>query len=137
VIVTAYDLGSVPILFRKPKTYAKFLGEEDRYVWTDELLVVMPNGYGISKARGLPAADQATIDSLKPPNTTNGTALVVAAENAVRALAARHGITLDAVPGQPSNSTFDQQRIEIAAAILLAGLIAVAIRLGWRRPARR
>ena len=33
VIVTAYDLGSVPILFRRPQTYARFLGEEDFYYW--------------------------------------------------------------------------------------------------------
>ncbi len=67
VIVTPYDLGSVPILFDKPKTYAKFLGEEDYYYWKDELLVVMPNGYGIYKAAGVPAGDRATIDALKPP----------------------------------------------------------------------
>ncbi len=60
VIVTPYDLGSVPILFRRPKTYAKFLGEEDYYYWKNELIVVMPNGYGIYKAtRGAPAADKA------------------------------------------------------------------------------
>ena len=59
LIVTPYDLGSVPILFDKPKTYAKFLGEEDFYYWKDELLVVMPNGYGIYKASDLPAADKA------------------------------------------------------------------------------
>jgi len=29
VIATRYDLGAVPILYRKPQTYAKFLAQED------------------------------------------------------------------------------------------------------------
>ncbi len=45
--------------FDKPQTYAKFLAEEDFYYWKDELLVVMPNGYGIYKGKALPAADAA------------------------------------------------------------------------------
>ncbi len=75
VIVTPYDLGSVPILFDKPKIYAKFLGEEDYYYWKDELLVVMPNGYGIYKASDLPAADKAAIAALPKLDTRSGPAL--------------------------------------------------------------
>ena len=95
VIVTPYDLGSVPILFDKPQIYAKFLGEEDYYYWKDELLVVMPNGYGIYKASDLPAADKAAIAALPKLDTESGTALGLAAETAVRALAAKHDITLE------------------------------------------
>ena len=58
VIVTPYDLGAVPILFNAPQSYAKFLADEDFYYWKDELLVVMPNGYGIYKAKSLPAGRQ-------------------------------------------------------------------------------
>ena len=58
VIVTRYDLGAVPILYRKPQTYAKFLAQEDFYFWKDELLVVMPNGYGLYKLKGLPPGRQ-------------------------------------------------------------------------------
>ena len=72
VIVTPYDLGSVPILFDKPKIYAKFLGEEDYYYWKDELLVVMPNGYGIYKASDLPAADKAALAALPKLDTRSG-----------------------------------------------------------------
>ncbi len=75
VIATPYDLGSVPILFNKPQTYSKFLGEEDFYYWKDELLVVMPKGYGLYKAKNLPAADKAAIAALPAPTGKNGAAL--------------------------------------------------------------
>jgi hypothetical protein len=133
VIVTSYDLGAVPILYGKPKVYAKFLGEEDYYYWKDELLVVMPDGYGIYKAAGVPAGDRATIDALKPPGTHLGTPLVLAAEKAVRALALRRGITLSAGSGGSSASTSTSERIDIAAAVVVAALLGLAARLGWRR----
>jgi hypothetical protein len=132
VIVTPYDLGSVPILFRKPKTYAKFLGEEDYYYWKSELLVVMPNGYGIYGARGVPAADRALVASLRLPDTTRGTALVEDAERVVRRLAARRGIVL-ALRAQSSSSSMLSERVEIGAAVVLAALAALALRYGWRR----
>jgi hypothetical protein len=133
VIVTPYDLGAVPILFGKPQTYAGFLGEEDYYYWKAELLVVMPAGYGIYKSAGLPAADKATIARLGFTHTTNGTALVVAAERAVRALAARRGISFGAASAKPASSSTGEERIEIGAAVLGAVLIAGALRFGWRR----
>src|SRR4029077_17586305 len=54
VISSAYDLGAVPSLFGKPQQYASFLGQEDYYLCKDELLVVMPAGYGLYKHAGLP-----------------------------------------------------------------------------------
>ena len=65
VIVSPYDLGAVPVLYKRPQTYAKFLGQEIYFVTKDELLVVMPNGYGIYKARGLPTADKTLV--ARPP----------------------------------------------------------------------
>ena len=132
VIATRYDLGSVPILFGKPQTYAKFLGQEDFYYWKDELLVVMPNGYGIYKAKDLPAADRAAISALPRPAAADGTTLVIAAQKAVRALAARHGITLTAVTGSGSSSA-TADRVEIAAGVLAAALLGLGIRFALRR----
>ncbi len=71
VIATRYDLGSVPILFKKPQLYAKFLSEEDFYYWRAELLVVMPNGYGLYKAAKLPGADKVRSRS-RPPHRLVG-----------------------------------------------------------------
>jgi len=111
VIVTRYDLGAVPILFGDPKKYAKFLGEEDYYYWKDELIVVMPAGYGIYKAKKLPPADRAAIDALPPPTSKAGTDLVIDAENAVRALARLHGITLVDVAPPATGSGGNHDRI--------------------------
>ena len=133
VIVTPYDLGSVPILFRKPRTYARFLGEEDYYYWKDELVVVMPNGYGIYAARGLPPGDAATIARLRFTDTTNGTALVVAAQRAVEALAARRRIALAAGSGAGGGSSALDERLEIGGAIAALLLLGVAGRLARRR----
>ena len=133
VIVTPYDLGSVPFLFDKPQRYANFLGQEDYYFFKDELLVVMPNGYGLYKARALPAADKAVIAALPPPNTKDGNALVMAADRAVIALAAKRGIALHSASGSGSaGSSTSRDRALIAAAVLLAGLLALGVRYGRR-----
>jgi hypothetical protein len=133
VIVTKFDLGAVPVLFGKPQRYARFLGAEDFYFWKDELLVVMPNGFGVSKARHLPPADKALVASLPPPNTDNGDELVAAASRAVIRLAALHGIKLEPVPAASGGSSTTRDRAVIAGAVLVAGLLALALRFGWRR----
>jgi hypothetical protein len=139
VIATPYDLGSVPILFGKPQLYAKFLGEEDYYYWKDELLVVMPNGYGIFKANNLPAADRAAIAALPKIATSKGAALGLAAETALHALAATHKIALGAVARTSSagSSSAWTDRAEIAGgALVLAGLGFAAYVLLRRRAHR-
>jgi hypothetical protein len=136
VIVTRYDLGAVPVLFGSPQRYATFLGEEDYYYWKDELLVVMADGYGLYKAKALPAADRTAIAALPLPGAKDGTSLVAAAERAVEALAAKHGLTITAAPatgsGSGSSSTWRDRGV-IAAAVLAAGLLALAGRFVLRR----
>src|SRR5205085_9624192 len=94
VIAGRYDLGSVPSLFGKPQQYASFLGQEDYYFFKDELLVVMPQGYGLYKHGGVPPGDRAAVATLPVPNTAAIGPLIAAAERAVEALAARRGLTL-------------------------------------------
>ena len=133
VIATRYDLGAVPILFGKPQTYAKFLAEEDYFIWKNELLVVMPNGYGIYRAKGTPPADKVAIAKLPEVSTTDGTQLVQAAQQAVAALAKRRGITLS-TSGAPSGGTSVWvERGEIAAGVVVLGLLALGGRWVWRR----
>ena len=60
----------MPILFGKPQQYASFLGQEDFYFFKDELLVVMPQGYGLyNHGRRVPPADRAAVAALPAPNT--------------------------------------------------------------------
>ena len=133
VIVSPYDLGAVPVLYKRPQTYAKFLGQEIYFVTKDELLVVMPNGYGIYKARGLPAADKTLVARLPKLDTTNGTALVQAAQQAVQKLAARRGIALSASSASTGGSSVWVERGEIAGAVVVIGLLALGGRWAWRR----
>ncbi len=134
VIGSAYDLGSVPSLFRHPQTYAKFLSEEDFYYWKSELVVVMPNGYGLYRS-GTPApkADAAILAKLPVPNTTGGTALVTDAANAIQALAARRGLTLSDAGVKAAGSDKSQDRVEIGAGVLVLALVSVGLRYALRR----
>ena len=131
IIASRYDLGSVPILYGKPQTYAKFLASEDFYYWKTELVVVMPAGYGIYKAGGLPKGDRAAIDALAPPGSPKGSSLVAAAERALLALADRRGITLSAET--PKRASASRERILIASTAAAALGAALLGGLLWKR----
>lgn len=131
VIARRADLGSVPSLYGTPQRYASFLGQEDYYFFKDELLVVMPQGYGLYKATGVPPGDRRVIAKLPPPNVTDGNGLIAAAVRAVRALAARRGLVLSAQPTATSTATND--RIEIVVGALVLGALAVGVRMLVRR----
>jgi hypothetical protein len=136
VIVTPYDLGAVPILFNKPQSYSKFLASEDYYYWKDELLVVMPKGFGLYKAKNLPAKDKAVIARLTPPAGKSGVALATSTETAIQALAAAHGLKLSTggsggVLGNGSSAWVE--RGEIIAGVIVIGLLALGGRWFWRR----
>ncbi len=135
VIVTPYDLGSVPILFNAPQRYAKFLATEDGYYWKDELLVVMPKGYGLYKAKSLPSGDKAVVAKLPAPSGKTGAELAAATETAIQALATQHGLTLSTGGGTVlgSSSSVWVERGEIIGAVILIGLLALLGRFFWRR----
>jgi hypothetical protein len=133
VIVTSYDLGSVPVLFNDPQRYAKFLGLEDYNWWRDELIVVMPKGYGIYKAANLPKADRNAIKRLAAPASKSGPALAAAAEKALNAIAAEHGITLSTSVASSGGSSAWTERAEIAGGALVLCAIGFGAWFLWRR----
>jgi hypothetical protein len=138
VIATPYDLGAVPILYRRPSEYARFLGQELYYWYRHELLVVMPNGFGIYNHGTASAADRALVAGLPPPNTTSGTGLVAAGVRALDRLAASRGIDLTKVKPSGSSSSSGGDRIEIGAATAVVLVLAAAFAfLRRRRAARR
>lgn len=49
MIATRSDLGSIGALWRQPQLYAEFLGRELSLVYHGEVLVVMPDGFGVSR----------------------------------------------------------------------------------------
>ena len=64
VIWSDYDMGSVTTLWRKPRTYAKFLGLELGFVYKQRLLVVMANGFGFNWPRHSPAPGYAILSKI-------------------------------------------------------------------------
>jgi hypothetical protein len=89
------DLGTAVSLWRHPQAYAKFLGSELAFVYTNRLLIAMPDGFGIYRGRKPVAKLQPVLDGVPPGKTP--TALAESATRAVRALAAADGIALPAV----------------------------------------
>jgi hypothetical protein len=142
VIVTAYDLGAVPELFDQPQKYAYFLASEDYYYWKNELIVVMPNGYGIYQSGPkygvdlVPASDKTALRALGFHRTGEGSALIAAAEQAVRAVAARHGVALAAAAGatgKPAVSSANLERFEILGGVAVVLLAVAGFRFARRR----
>lgn len=141
LIGTRYDMGSVYELWKIPKTYARFLGQELKFLYKGRLLVVMPNGLATSTSGIATPKDQAVVDTIPPPGA-DGAAMANAAARAVQRLAAQSGVTvtlppLSAPKGSSANS--DRLKIIVGAAILIAlGAAGFWGRrfLARRRPAR-
>ncbi len=134
LIASQYDMGSVTVLFKKPKLYAPFLSQELKFIYKGRALVVMPNGYAIARNGKSDPAEQAVLDKLAPPKPFAGATLAAATSRAVRALAAHAGVKVSALPkvtaasGSPTNN--DRIYIAIGAVILVALAGGVTF---WRR----
>jgi hypothetical protein len=130
MIWSSYDLGSVTSLWRRPKTYARFLGAELRYVYRDRLLIVMPNGFGFNRSGHPATKEYATLSKIAVQPGPAG--FVDATRTAVQRLAAASGVKLTgAVVVKGSSQNRDRLIIVLGAiAVLLA---AIALRLVLRR----
>ena len=131
LIPDSYDLGSVTALWRKPRLYARFLGEEDAAFFKQRLLIVMPNGFGFYRPGRPVDAEYAALSRI--PIGAGDDGLVRAAIAGVQTLAAADGVTLAA----PSHVTTPAQRnshdriviiVAAAVALALAGLLRLALR---------
>ncbi|HEY3613421.1 MAG TPA: hypothetical protein VGK92_06940 [Gaiellales bacterium] len=95
VIGNKTDLGAVPQLWAKPAIYAKFLGAELRFVYHDTLLVVMPQGLGVSgpfvAKPNTDARAVAALAGIDPRTDTSPAGLTATADKALRALAKADG----------------------------------------------
>jgi hypothetical protein len=151
LIWSRYDLGSVPELFGKPRTYARFLDAEDSKCWwggqcgsgrfksTTRLLVVMPNGLGFAQWKHSSGAGNRALAGITVTRTP--ASLATAATSAVVKLAAGAGVKVSTRggPGVPTNAGggSGENRVEIIAAVVVALLLGAAARLLIRRRAAR
>jgi len=140
VVATAYDLGSIGELWRKPQLYARFLGTELSLVYHGRLLIVMPNGFGLYRGGSPVALERRSLDTVTI--APGGAGLARAAIIAVRQLAAAAGHPLTLPQPQPTKVpavTAASHRLRnllvIAAGVMLMLLVwAISLRL---RPLRR
>jgi cytochrome oxidase Cu insertion factor (SCO1/SenC/PrrC family) len=104
IIATPADLGAITQLWRKPASYASFLGIELSLAYSQRLLVVMPDGFGFNwQGHSAGAAYQVLGKIAVKPG---GTGLATSAATAVRALASAAGVRLAApAAGQTARTT--------------------------------
>ena len=132
LIAGSYDLGSITSLWMKPRTYARFLGQELAFIYKQRLLVVMPNGYGFNWAGHPSKREYAVLAKIPPPKTTAN--FLSSAQLAVERLAAASGIKIKP-PTQIAKASQrnNNDRIVLIAVIAAALALAVAARYGLRR----
>jgi len=113
LINNEFDLGSAGLLSRHPQEYAKFLAQELALVkGKDWLIVVMPNGYGVYHCVGVRRpegyvdpcekedradADKRALRALAAPEKSR-IDMAASGEEAVRRIAALHGVSVDSSP---------------------------------------
>ncbi|HEX3688525.1 MAG TPA: hypothetical protein VHV28_02475 [Solirubrobacteraceae bacterium] len=134
LIATRADLGSVTELWRQPKNYAEFLGQELAQVYRGTLVVAMPAGLGLAGVGGSPTPVVAVADHHEP--------FIAATIRLVQAIASVQGHRLTpppAVAAAGSGSALGS--VDLGSWLALAGG-AVLIVLAWTaslraRPAAR
>ncbi len=103
VIAGPADLGIVPQYDGKPADYAPFLGQELKFAYKGGLLIVMDAGYGLY---GIDDEKVKTaLAALPKPTSNDPKDLAIAGANAVVALAAAAGKTLDLTAPAAANAT--------------------------------
>ncbi len=134
IIADSYDLGAVTALWRRPRIYARFLGQELAFAYKNRLLVAMPNGFGFNRTGHPVTREYAIVDRI--PIGRGAGALVQAATTAVQRLAAADGVHVSASNVKPRGSSTSHDRLVIIAAAVAAVLAAAAARLLLRRRRR-
>jgi hypothetical protein len=130
MIWSSYDLGAITGLWRRPQTYARFLGAELKYVYRDRLLIVMPNGFGFNHPGHAATKEYATLSKIAIQPGPTG--FVDATRTAVQRLAAASGVKLTGAVTVKGDSQ-NRDRLIIVLGAIAALLVAIALRLVLRR----
>lgn len=135
VIGSRSDLGGVPKLWGKPKTYAPFLGRELAFVYKGRLLVAMPAGLAFYWRGHTAKSEQRLLDRQTVSEGADG--LVTSAADAVRSLAAAEGHKVAAQSGDGGGdgggSSVVKVLLVVAGVVAVIALVAVPLVLRSRR----
>jgi hypothetical protein len=131
IIGGSYDMGSITSLYGRPRTYARFLGEELSFVYNKRLLVVMPAGLGFNWPKHPTAPSYAVLRRI--PVQSGGNGLLSTAQTAVQRLAAAAGVRVAVPKNVSSGSSNSHGRVVIIAATVVVLLLAGLTRLALRR----
>ncbi len=102
IIAGPQDLGAVTALWRKPRSYARFLGIELSLAYKQRLLVVMPDGFGFNWPGHSASASYRLL--ARVPIRAGGGGLFSAASAAVTRLAAANRVKLPSAATAPTGS---------------------------------
>jgi hypothetical protein len=130
MIWSSYDLGSITGLWRRPQTYARFLGAELKYVYRDRLLIVMPSGFGFNRPGHPVTKEYATLSKIAIQPGPTG--FLDATRTAVQRLAAASGVKLTGAATVKGNSQ-NRDRVIIVLGAIAVLLAAIVLRLALRR----
>jgi hypothetical protein len=127
VITRRYDMGSVTVLYARPRQYAKFLSLELSFVYHQRLLIVMANGFGFH----WPGHDSASAYRVlsKISIGAGDPGLLTAAQTAVERLAAAAGVKVVA----PARVTTPAQRNSHDRLVIIALTICAVLALAVTR----
>jgi hypothetical protein len=113
------DLGTVPDLLNQAQKYSEFLGPEIRFAYKGDLLVVMPNGLGLTSTdKSPPPANAVKGIEVEAGGSPDG--LAQTAELAIPKLAAAAGKPLEDKKSGGGGGAL--AGILVAVALLLAGV---------------
>lgn len=132
LIARPSDLGSVSQLWAQPRAYASFLGAELSLVFHGTLLVVMPDGFGVTQVGGGTSPSASVI-----PVPARGTPMTTAALDAVQRLAgaAGHQLALPAASVPAASGSSWLASVDLGSWLVLAGGAAL-IAAAWAASAR-
>ncbi|HEX6715094.1 MAG TPA: hypothetical protein VF066_17010 [Thermoleophilaceae bacterium] len=114
------DLGTVPNLLNQPQKYSEFLAPEIRFAYKGDLLVVMPNGLGVTQTDETPAPASA-VEGMQVEAGGSPDGLALTAEQAVTKLSAAAGHPLAAKKKSGGGGAL--AGIVVAVALLGLGLV--------------
>jgi hypothetical protein len=131
LIGSAYDLGAVTSLWRKPRPYARFLAAEVEFIYKRRLLIVMPNGFGFNWQKHPSTKEYAVLSTV--PIGTGAAGMLDSAVTAVQKLATASGVTIVRAKTPASTKSGSHDRLFIVLAAIAGLALAVLLRLALRR----